>query len=331
MKKLILFSILVVALISISCEDSLSPKTPFNEEYALFCIVSADTSIQTASISHSYQVEGYNGSENKTDPALQGARVKITVNDNTIYYFSETEATRLDTSRYKTSFKYYSLANYRPVDNDRVEIQAVLSNGKVLKSSSMVPPKSNLYFSTSTMVYDPYDPSSTGEGSRGIKFGWNFLNSQYVSTINYFAPRLELVYHTTDNPTKKMRIRVPYHYFNKGDYWVPVYPKVSTATEVIFFGESVERSLNLISEGDANKSRYVIEEAQFTLLFMDRNVAAYIASESTFNDEFSMRIDAADFTNIQGGLGMFGVYTSKKVALRISKYYIKTFGYQTSY
>lgn len=329
MKNILLFITIVLAALLTSCNDNLSPKTEFEEEYALYCVLNADTTFQTAYISHTYQVEGYNGSENKTDPVVEGANVKLVVNGTTVYNFSEASIPRTDTSRYNTPVKYYSLNGYKPADGQKIEVVATLTNGKVLKSSSQVPPVTYIYYETSTMNYDP--SIDDGTGIVGIKFAWRFLSILYNQSVNYFAPRLELVYYKADNPAQKIRVKVPYYFVPKNASYSPVYPNVMTGTTATFNGDSIERVLNMISEGDTQKSNYIFDRAEFTLLFLDKYLAASIASETTFNDEFSMRIDETDFTNIEGGLGVFGISASKKTKIKISKWYIESFGYRTSY
>jgi hypothetical protein len=329
MKNILPFIFIVFAAFLTSCNDNLSPKADFEEEYVLYCVLNADTTYQTAYISHTYQVEGYNGLENRTDPAIEGATVKLIINGTTVYNFSESSVPRTDTSRYNTPVKYYSLNGYKPSDDQKIEVVATLNNGKVLKSTSQVPPVTYVYFETSTMNYDP--SIDDGTGVVGIKFAWRFLSILYNNSTNYFAPRLELVYYKADNPAHKIRVKVPYYFVPKNASYSPVYPNVMTGKTAMFYGDSVERVLNMISEGDAQKSNYIFDKAEFTLLLLDKYLAASVASETTFNDEFSMRIDATDFTNIEGGLGMFGISASKKTKIKISKWYIESFGYQTSY
>jgi hypothetical protein len=329
MKKLLLFFFVVLTVFLTSCDDNLSPKTDFQEEYVLYCVINADTTFQTAYISHTYQVEGYSGSENTTDPVIEGASVRLTVDGSTVYSFSAASAARTDTSRYTTPVKYYSLNNYKPSGSQKIEITATLGNGRVLKSSSQVPPIAYLYYETSTVNYDP--SSSDGSDIKGIKFAWRFLSGQFNLVANYFAPRLELIYHKADNPTQKIRVKVPYYFIPKDGSYSPVYPGVSTATTATFYGDSIDRVLNQISSGDTEKSNYIFDKAEFTLLYLDKYLAAFLASEITFTDEFSMRIDAADYTNIDGGLGMFGAFATKKTEVKISKWYLESFGYKTSY
>lgn len=343
MRKLLLLIAPVLGLLTVSCEDSLSPKAEFKQEYALYGVINVDTTFQAVYLSRSYQVDGFDGMQNTTDPALSGANVKLEVlsivynsaarrSDTTItatYNFQESTAPREDLSRYTTPFKYYSINNYKPADGQNIRITANLNNGTVLSSSSVIPPITYLYYETSTVLYDPLDQE--GGGFRGIKFSWRFLSTQYNISTQYFAPRLEVTYHKADNPANKIKVKIPYYFTPQGGSYLPLYPNVSTATSALFYGDGIERALAAISAGDENKGNYVIDGAEFILLLVDKNLASFVAAENTYQDEFSTRIDAADFSNITGGLGMFGASASKRSYVKIASSYIKTFGYKTSY
>jgi hypothetical protein len=340
--KNILFPLFVLsAFLSVSCSDSLSPKADFKEEYALYGIMNVDTTFQSVYISHSYQVDGFDGSANKVDPAVEGADVKleiysITKLNNKIdtvltktYSLQGAASARNDVSRYNTSVKYYSTNNYKPSDGEIVKLSATLGNGVKLKSASLIPPISYLYYETSTMLYDPQ--TDEGSGIKGIKFMWRFLSSQFNTATQYFAPRLEIIYHKANDPANQIRVKVPFYFVPKDGSYLPLYPNVTTTNSAQFFGDSVERILQQISDGDSNKGNYVIDGAEFVLLLLDKNLASYLASENTFTDEFSIRIDASDFSNISGGLGMFGASATKKTKIKIAASYIATFGYKVSY
>lgn len=323
MRKTIFVILVVSSAIFISCDDNLSPKTPFTEQYALYCVLNTDTTYQTAYISKSYDVEGFDPLTNTTDPALEGADIRIRVNGQAVYNFTETTTARTDTSRYKTPVKYYELNNLKINDNDRIEIWASLRNGKILWSYTQAPPNSLLYFETATREYFP---SVTAPQTLDIKFGWTILGSQYGDKVFYFYPQLELVYSKADNPGKLYRKIVPK--MISASSGSVINPTVTSNKTAYFYYEAIVKAFEVISEGDPQKSNYIIHNAEFTLLFLDRYSASYMASASTFRDEFSMRIDAPDYTNIQNGYGVFGVYSNKKVKVNIARTFINSFGYR---
>lgn len=268
MKNLALYIIVLLAAISYSCEENISSKTDFKKDYILHCVINTDTTFQTAYISTSYDVAGYDPKTNTFDPALVGAVIKVKVNNQQEYTFQEAVTERADTTRYKTPFKYYYLDNFHAQGGDDIVVTATLSNNLVLKSATKAPYISLLYFETGPIVYDP---ALNDANHPGIAFAWRFLGGYAMNlAVNYFAPRLDIVYSTTDNPNKLIRVEVPRYFDDINGSRVPVYPKVYTGTNTLFYQESIDKILTSISEGDPQKSKYIIHQAEFTLLLMDK-------------------------------------------------------------
>lgn len=324
---LFLALIVISSISNLSCQETVSPAAPFTEKYVLYSLINADTTYQIVYLSRSYNVDGYNPLDNTVDPALEGASVTLSVNNNKFYTLREGESIRTDTSRYKTPVKYYYLENYKPQSLDKVEITAILKNGVQLKSNTIVPPVSNVNFN---MIY-LYNPTVEGASNEKLIISWFLYNTQSKITDNYFAPRLDVIYSKTDDPDKMIRVKMPLYFVEKKETWMPCYPGIISAGLIHYYRDGVIRTLKSISEGDPNKENYIFHECEFTLLIMDKNLATFISAETTFKEEFSVRIDAPDFSNIQTGLGLFGAYGRCKTKLRISAAYIKSLGYKTSY
>ena len=63
------------------------------------------------------------------------------------------------------------------------------------------------------------------------------------------------------------------------------------------------------------------------LYVFDRNLSGYYASVGKIGDSFSIRLDEIDFSNVEGGFGVFGSYISQKLAIAFDEEYINSFGY----
>ena len=83
----------------------------------------------------------------------------------------------------------------------------------------------------------------------------------------------------------------------------------------------------MISQGDPNKKDYKIYGAVFTLMIFDENISNYYSTTNGFLDDFTIRIDEKDYSNIQGGLGIFGTYRTQSTGAVFTHNYIKSFGY----
>jgi hypothetical protein len=312
-----------LALAALSCKESISPRGPFVEKYVLYSLINFDTTFQTAYLSRNYEVNSDDPLDNKVDPAMEGAVIKLTVNNSKDYYFKEDTEVRIDTSRYKTPVKYYYIENYRPKSLDKVTISAKLMNGKELKSSIVVPPVANVGFDF-TYYYNP-------DRTQNLVMSWKVDGSNILTSNYYFAPLLEIVYSKAENPNSTIKIKTPLYFLPINETWMPIYPGVISAGSIHYYQDSIVRMLNSISEGDSLKGNYIIHNCEFSLLVMNQSIATFISAENTFKEEFSVRIEIPDYSNVENGLGIFGAYGRRKTFVAIWRPYIESLGYKTSY
>jgi hypothetical protein len=90
---------------------------------------------------------------------------------------------------------------------------------------------------------------------------------------------------------------------------------------------SLSSSMNEIYQGTGDRSQVHIINAVFEIKLCDLTLGTYVAAARTFEDEFSIRISATDFTNVNGGFGIFGTYISETFDLLMSVEYVNSFGY----
>lgn len=89
--------------------------------------------------------------------------------------------------------------------------------------------------------------------------------------------------------------------------------------------------MNQISEGIDDKSRINIVNACFEIKLCDLMLGTYSSAAQTFEDEFDIRISETNFTNINGGFGIFGTYISETFDLLLTPEYVNSFGYKLAH
>jgi hypothetical protein len=323
MRKLLLaFGWIISILTFVSCDDNVNPKTDFEEVYILNCIIRTDTSYQTATISSSFDINGFDPSINTTDPFIKGAKVKIFY-DNAVYDFKDTAVARAADSKYKTPINIYYTNNFKPSRSLPLKIEATLPNGKTLNAESEVISVYSVYINTSNQIISENSISSK------IHFSWGELMLAPNSKGVYYAPELVIFYtHDKNGVSFKKQKKVPSFYVNTDNGTLPIYPQIQSGTQSASFEvEAIKRAMAEISEGDPNKGNYKIDKAIFRLLIMDAGLASYYSLQKTFLDEFSVRVNQPDITNIKGGLGVFGTYTIKQIQITIARDFISSYGY----
>lgn len=327
MRKVILFLVFTVNIIAvISCDDQVNPKTDFKDVYALNCVIRGDTSIQVATITRSYNVDGFDPLTNSNDPFIKGAKIKLTFEDTgENFLFRDTSLIRPEGSRYTTPMSYYYIENFKPFYSRPISIEAVLPNGKVLSAKS-----NTLYISRYALVDKSYTIPIVNIG-KSIIFSWSVITQSTKDVQVYYVPELVISYAKIQNGVQvELQKKVPLYYLEGENGGYPIYPSIQgDITSAIFDTLAIGRSLKEISANDPNKQNYIIHKAIFRLLITDKNLAVYYAAQKTFLDEFSVRVTQPEFTNINGGLGIFGTLNSTQIDVPIKPDYIKTFGYRS--
>jgi len=312
-----LFSyIFFITLLAYSCNDTFDPLGEFKEDYALTCILKSDSSIQIATLSRSYRGDSYDPNSNTEDPSIIGADIRVWLGDS-VYIFRDSSIIRTEPSRYGTDFHFYYNNNFIVNPNENLEIEVLLQNGRRLKASSRTPNK--ILFSTESDVIIPAGESNL------VRFFWE----QQVEGM-FFSPQLTIRYRQNENGNvvEKYKI-VPIEYTQQGGEQIPSYPKASNKTNINYQLDAISKALEEISESDADKGNFSIyEKPIFSLFAFDLNLSRYVSSTSQAFDDLTVTVNEADFTNIDGGLGVFGSYVNEIYGnIIFQEVYIESFGY----
>lgn len=316
MKNLIkLFTLLVLLFGLLSCEDDFSPKNEFQEKYVLSCIVRGDTTRQIAVVTRSYDVPGYNPYSNTTDPALDGAYIRIWYQD-TVYTLKDTVVDRIDTTRYDTPVKIYTIDNFQPELNSELEIEALMNNGRRLRAFTTLPQTFKFNYNS--------DSSIPGSEEGEVTVGWYTASNKMM-----YLPQLKVYWYRKSIGIQDVRkLEIPLDYVNSEGSEVAYYPPASKSLGVTYKMDVINKALESISEGFENKEDFYIIFARMEVIAMDENLASYYASTSVGGDNFSVRLDEADYSNVEGGYGIFGSYIKKSTSISFDSDYIRSFGYK---
>ena len=316
MKSLIKIFFAVSVILFLSCDESFDPYGDWQDRVAFTCILKSDTTYQTAVLTKGYRPGGYDPYSYTTDPAVMDADLRVLYNDS-VYIFRDTTVIRSDTSRYNTPFHYYYNNKFKVSTRKTIEVEVLLSNGKRLRGQSFTPDQIN--FDDGSEVIVP--PVS----SNIIQFYWNSH-----SDGTFFQPVLIFNYKQNIGGTivEKKR-KVPVKYIQQNGSLVPVFPAPSASVSIVYELDAITKVLQEISEGDPDKQNYtILQKLDFDLIAFDQPASRYVSSTSGLSDDLTVTVDVPDYTNIDGGLGVFGSYYKKKYdRLRFLQDYIESFGY----
>jgi hypothetical protein len=109
----------------------------------------------------------------------------------------------------------------------------------------------------------------------------------------------------------------------------PVFPGVTRDKILIYDYAAINKVMLDISAGDYDKYSYVIQDAWLEIVVTDKNLANYYGSTEGFLDDYSVRLDEVTYSNIEGGLGVFGAYKVTSRKLNVEENYVQSFGYRS--
>jgi len=316
MIKKLLLTICTSIFLFISCSEEFEPFGEFKDGYVLTCLLNDDSTFQVAALSHIYKTNSFDPYDNTTDPAIIGADIRVWLGDS-VYVFRDSSIARNDTTRYNTPFNFYYNNNFLIKADQLVEVEVLLQNGRRLKSSSTTP-GSISFEKQSSVIIPPV-------GSELVNFSW-----RPHTEGTFFFPEFYIKYLQNVNGVivEKLKL-IPKNFVNQSGADNPIYPDPSNRTNIVYTLDAVTRTLAEISSGDPNKQNYtILQTPLFKLYAFDLNLSRYISSANQSFDDLTVTVNESDYSNIEGGLGIFGSYLSKNYeSIKFQSSYIESFGY----
>ncbi|HTY38156.1 MAG TPA: hypothetical protein VMH23_13655 [Bacteroidota bacterium] len=321
--------VLALAFVAGGCDHSFNPKEEFKDEYVLQCFVQVtgplgSPSTVTAVIARTYNVDGYDPSTNTVDPAIAGAEVTLTVNQKS-YVMLGLLRTNPDTTRYQTKQWVYSKSVSIITPDAPVSITAKLPNGKVLSARTTIP-SSRTFTSNYDFSAGLTSPFTLQPGKPNWLISW--YNPDDIE-VHLFVPRLTITYTKlvgSDEVTGT--VSVPSRYIPSASGSIPYYPSLTTDEQCTFEFATLDSAMAWIAAGDPDKVSYGVHSARLEVIEYDLPLTKYFSSINGSLDQFSVRTDESVYSNVSGGIGIFGSYVIQWIDYTFDPRYVQRFGYR---
>ncbi len=321
MVKQFSFTVLpLVILIATGCDNSINPSAPFVPRMVVYSVLSTVSDTQYVRVYTNYNPPQYNPLLNSDEQSLADANVTMTDGSNT-YTFRYASITRPDTSRYKNKIGVYYAYPFRPQANKEYRLNVSSPTFGQATSKTVVPGSGKIDCFTIAELYFP---------SRAEIAALFVLNDLAKAQL----VRFYIVY-TTENPGEVGKEKY---------YEVPVFWKIIDLNyeihQTIF--PSPTRRTSPVNRRDQtfyqgmtypfptyNESIYKIihynfnvrfKRAVFQLIQFDEFWYKHYAAANLFQDRLAVRLDPPDYSNIQGGSGMFGSFRVDSTVIPLPEY-----------
>ncbi|MCX6170748.1 MAG: hypothetical protein NTX65_15515 [Ignavibacteriales bacterium] len=310
MKRIILSVLIIISIVS--CNENFEPFGELKDKYVLNCIIQGDTTFQVASVTRTYTNNNYDPYSNEVDPNVSGALIRLW-NGDSLVTFRDTTITRSNDSKYITPYHLYYTNKFKLVSN-LLEIEAILPNGVRLTANTTIP--NSIRFISVDKVVPPKTKTH-------IDFAWA------LGTVdNAYLTQMSIYYYKADDPKKTIHIAyVPVQYVNKNGRDYPIAPRPNNSNELKLDVETISKTMELISDGDPNKVNYVILGPILEVASFGKSLSTYFNSIAHANDAYTVNLSEVDNTNINNGVGIFGIYLRNYLPFDFTHAYIKSFGY----
>jgi hypothetical protein len=324
MKKSGLVLLIIPFIFFESCNEDFNINAPEQNIYALNCILRNDTSVQYAVISKNiFTEDGSSPSSKNINQNIKGADIKIFYNDST--FIMRDTTVQLTNSGNISSQNCYYVKNLTLQPGKIISIEAAVPDGSVLKSTIIIPAIINNYSITFPQYYQgKYVQMPIYDWS------WSYDNKRIINILSY--PRLEIYYKKNEDGKlidKKTIIPVSYYsYTDENGFLIPVDMNFSFGNRCYTTLNNIDRVMQEISGDDHDKSNYIISKVIFRVTGMDKDMSKYYSAYEIFSESFTVKLRPTDYSNIEGGKGIFGVYFSFTQQLFVDKSYIESFGYR---
>jgi len=313
MKRNFLFGLLALGLLILtSCQNAFTPKGPYTQELVVYSILTTRSDTQYVRVYTTYNPSGFNPLESTTDTYVRGAQVTITSAAGA-YELRDTTITRFDQSRYPASLGAYIAYPMPIVAGNPYSLEVVSNQGSVTATTS-VPGKGTIVSNNQYVLREPG------------KYSEDISATIYMSSITRgYLFRLYIDFEYDEGGTvKHVRTEVPISTFGdvEGDPQFN-YPRLNRRDLGRFVPvETVSLPLNAYEFLLAYlRVRYSpslrLLSATFILTQVEENLYKYYNIVNGFQDRYSIRTDSPDYSNIRGGLGVFGAMSEDSTVISL--------------
>ncbi len=295
--------ILSISLLSTSCQEDFNPRTEFKELYVLESYIDLDydmykTTCIYATVTKLYDVEGLDSSKNKIDPYVSGAGISVYYRGDSFQLKEYTGGIIAKRPPPVLKYKYYYSSYLQYIyPNYPMSITAVLPGGKTLSANIQLLSGLQLGFSYN------FERGFTAKINRFL-FGNVFTIDWGYADGCLFFPKLVIPYRRKDTGYTVYYKEVPCTYINRNGHSEPVYPSPTSGNSISYDFSAVDSAMAQVSH--VENFDYYTGNIIFQMIEMDRALSNYYESIHGSTDSYSISLDQPVYSNISGGLGIFG-------------------------
>ncbi len=298
----------------VGCDDTFNPKGRYDDEMAVYSVLSTKSDIQYVRVYTTYNPNGYNPLENTADTPVLDAIVTMQESNTARQFppgtlsfrFRDTTLQREDNDRYSSTIKAYVYSPMKIKPGRSYSLSVV--SPKYGQATSLIAMPSPGSVSASTI--DILDPWQSKGGSLSITVGLSPVAVGYQ--VKFF---IDYDVFIKDVGWKAQRVEIPKTILSGTDLtdMRAEYPKLAKRVSTgnvsgtvasypfIVFAKIIYFLRQMYHTDDIR-----FKQALLLLIQAESALYNYVSITNGFSDPKSIRLDLPEYTNIKGGVGVFG-------------------------
>ncbi|GJQ20448.1 MAG: hypothetical protein HBSIN02_08030 [Bacteroidia bacterium] len=293
------------------CEEDLNPKGPFLDALVVFGVLSPGKTEHIVRVTTTYDPPAFDPLEHTWSNQITNAMVTVEFGGNVVQ-LRDTTFARSDTKRYQDSIKAY-VFSAPALQRGAPYTLSVAAPGYGTVTATTTPPSTG----TLEIDLDSRPAITTPDVSREDLI----MYAQPANDAEGHMVRIFLEYEVvSQNPGVILREEIPLVINDYQDCltYQASYPKIRRRQNIagrelwIFPNENYRRTiLKILKYYDGEMVSF--KRVAVVLVQADEHLYKYYSLVGGFRDEFSIRVDEPNYTNIRGGLGVFGAVSADTI------------------
>jgi hypothetical protein len=304
----------ILLLLSGSCDTSFDPSAAFQPRMVVYSVLTTESDTQYVRIYTSYDPPNNDPTKNAGETSVTDAVLKITgtnpLYDVRTYNFQRVDLKRADEIRYKDSIGAYYSFPFRPIKGATYRLSVVSPTYGTATADLTLPTRGTIEIVDPFVLEDPWKyPNDLQLSIKLSNLVDAFLVRLYIDYDLYNPQTDQWSSHRTEVPFKVVvisKVLAAYDY---------TFPKLtirrtqkntslsSATTEGFLFQVAAYQTVieRIVSHADHSRFR----SAVCYLTQVDDQLYRYYEDANRFKDRNSIRLDLPNYTNLQGGIGLF--------------------------
>lgn len=304
------YIILVASLVLlVSCENSFTPKGPYTDKMVVYAVLSTQNDTQYVRLYSTYNPQGFDPYQNTIDKVIRGADVTVSQSTSTTD-FRDTTVERYNKARYKDDIGAYVAYPFHAEPGKSYDLAIESQTYGSVTGSLSVPDRGRMQISNKYVLKGQGDPHENLTVFVWIRYATRGYLVRYYLDFDVLQ----------ENKWVNQRVEMPSDVVViDNDHRIYSYPGLQRRTttpesvvkeleEVVYMSRTAYELMLSDLQTRYTYAGMRVNGAWFVLTQIEQNLYDYYKVANAFQDAHSIRTDVPNWTNIQGGNGVFGAF-----------------------